>query len=514
MRIACSVLLGVAFYRATPFFYILLIPREYDRWMCIAIGTKMKVGDIFFGIAAAFLFGIFAVNMGWNIFLLAATGIIVGGIALLFFSRWRGAWRYCALFFCAAGAGVLYYHAYASWQTAHTHMPTEKSTAFFGVVAEAPKAAGKYTMLVVSLLRPYAGTLDAFTFPDSSQFHYGDELWISGSVAGGASSAGGESPAMFLPQLRVVAQHQGFWLKELVINVEQDIVRSIAQALPADQAALLAGILLGTSGTLGMALKAQMEVSGTSYIVNMYGYKIIIVTFALTAALADRVPRRALLWITLTMIALFVFISGGTISAIRAAIMGSLAVIARGTGRIFSARNAITFAAVGMAIANATVLTDAAFQLSFLSFIGIYYIGPPIEHYFHWTDEGPLQWRSHAMLSLSTNLAILPVVMNTFGDFSLTSFVSNILIMIPWLAVMIFGALLVIFSYIAPPLAFCVAQITSVLLQYELFIIHFFAVVTTPVPAVFGSAGAIALYYGALILFAYYYAAPSSQKNY
>jgi len=283
--------------------------------------------------------------------------------------------------------------------------------------------------------------------------------------------------------------------------------------LPADQAALLSGILLGTSGTLDATLKAQMETSGTSYIVNMYGYKIIIITFALTAALKNRVPRRALLWITLGAIALFVFISGGTISAIRAAIMGSLAVVARGTGRIFSARNAITFAAAGMVIADATVLTDAAFQLSFLSFLGIYYLGPPIEHYFHWTDEGVLQWRSHAMLSLSTNLAILPIVMNTFGDFSLTSFVSNILIMIPWLMVIIFGALLMIFSYVAPPLAFCAAQITSVLLQYELFIIHFFATITVPMPAVFGSAFAIALYYGVLILFAHYYATPPAQKN-
>lgn len=479
------------------------------------VGMKIiKVGDISFGIAAAFLFGIFMTNMGWNIFLLGATGMIMGGVVLLFSSRWRGSWRYFALFFCAAAVGVLYYHAYANWQTAHTHMPTGKSAAFFGVVTEAPKAAGKYTMLIVSLLRPYAGTVDIFTFPDSSQFHYGDEIWISGAVTADASGDDGEPPAMFLPQVRVVAEHQGFWLKEVVINIEKSIVQKIAQALPADQAALLAGILLGTSGTLGVALKAQMETSGTSYIINMYGYKIIIITFALTAALKDHVPRRALLWITLGVIALFVFVSGGTISAIRAAIMGSLAVVARGTGRVFSARNAITFAAVGMAIANATVLTDAAFQLSFLSFLGIYYLGPPIEHFFHWTDEGALQWRSHAMLSLSTNLAILPIVMNTFGDFSLTSFVSNILIMIPWLAVIVFGALFLILSYVVPPLAFCAAQITSVLLQYELFIIHFFAVITLPMPAVFGSAFTIALYYGILIIFAHYYAAPPSQKNY
>jgi hypothetical protein len=312
-----------SFYRAAPFFYILLISREYDGWMRARIGKNIKVGDVSFGIAAAFLFGIFAANMEWNIFLLAAAGIVMGGMMLLFCPRLHGSWNFILFLFCAAIAGVLYYHAYTSWQIAHTHMPSGKSAAFFGVVVDAPKAAGKYTMLVVSLMRPYAGTVDIFTFPDSSQFHYGDELWISGSVTTDAPSGdtndAGEAPAMFLPQLRVVAQHQGLWLKEVVINIEQSIVQKIAQALPADQAALLVGILLGTSGTLGVALKAQMEASGTSYIVNMYGYKIIIITFALTAAVKDRVPRRALLWITLGAIALFVFISGGTISVIRRA---------------------------------------------------------------------------------------------------------------------------------------------------------------------------------------------------
>lgn len=444
-------------------------------------GEKMKTGDMAFGVAAAFLFGIFVADNGWNIFRMAA-------------------------------AGMLYYHSYNHWQTTHSHVPSGKDVAFFGVITEAPKPAGDFTMLVVSLLHPYAGTLDIFTFPGASQFHYGDEIWISGSVA--ASKDAADPPAIFLPQLRVIAAHQGSWLKEWVINAEQAIEQKIALALPADQAALLAAIMLGTSAPLGAALKAQMETSGTSYIVNMYGYKIIVITFALSAMLKDHVPRRVLVWITLGAIGSFVFLSGGTISAIRAGIMGSLAVVARGTGRVFSARNAVTFAALGMAIANAAVLTDAAFQLSFLSFLGIYYLGPPIKHFFHWTeDAGAFQWRSHTILSLSTNLAILPVVMNTFGSFSLTSFFSNILIMIPWLAVLVSGILLVLFSCLAPPLTFCAAQMTGIVLRYELFIIHFFSACAVPLPPVFGSPLAISLYYGVLILFAHYYVAPSSEKS-
>jgi competence protein ComEC len=468
-----------------------------------------RIGDVFFGVAAAFLFGTFAANMGWNAWLLGAIGILLS-IAIITFSPWHSIWKFAVFFFFAAVAGIFYYHIYISWQTAHTHLPAGKQATFFGVVEDAPKPAGNFMMLAVSLLRPYAGTVDIFTTA-GAQFSYGDELWMEGSPD--ASKDPGEPPAVFLPTLRLVARHQGFWLKEAFINVKDAVTQKIAETFSADEAALLAGIMLGTTGTISAALKAQMEASGTTYIVNMYGYKIAIITAALAAALKDHLPRKALLWITLGAVALFVFASGGTISAVRAAIMGSFAVIARGTGRMFNPRNAVTFAALGMVLVNATLLTDAAFQLSFLSFLGIYYLGPPINNCFGWADGGTLQWKEHAMLSLATNLAILPIVINTFGEFSLTSFISNILIMIPWLAVIAFGALFVLASFVSPALAFCAAQIVGIFLQYELFIIHIFSAITVYMPAVFGSASVIALYYGILIIFAHYYHGAAPQKD-
>ncbi len=479
--------------------------------------TYIRAGDIFFGVAVVFLFGIFAANRRWDFWsfriTIALAIFFFIASAILFFYR-SGFWKYIALFFLAASAGVIYYHTYIDWQTAHAHLPAGKGVAFFGVVAEEPKAAGNFTMLVITLAQPYAGTLDIFTTPNNTEFHYGDELWIKGSVSVSKdASDAGEPLAMFLPPMRVIAQHQGYWIKEVLINFKAAIVAKIAQLLPPDQAALLAGILIGTTGTVSATLKAQMESSGTSYIVNMYGYKIALITAALAVALKDRLSRRALLWVTLGVVALFVMASGGAISAVRAAVMGSFAIVARGTGRVFSARNAVTFAALGMVLLNATLLTDAAFQLSFLSFLGIYYLGPAINHYFHWTDGGVLQWKEHAMLSLATNLAILPIVMNTFGEFSLTSFVSNILIMIPWAAVIGFGALMVLFGFASPALAFCAARVVSIFLQYELFIIHAFAAIVVPMPAVFGSAFVTAFYFGMIIIVTYYYGAPSQENN-
>ena len=471
--------------------------------------SSLKTGDLYFGIAAAFLFGVFAENMHWHLWILIVLGLSAGFVAMLFYRR-RVRWNLALIFLSAVSFGVLYYSLYVHWQVSHNRMPSQEQSAFFGIIEEEPKAAGNFTMLSISLLRPYAGAVDIFTSP-TDQFHYGDELWISGKTE--QSQSTDEPPVLFLPRLRVVAQHKGIWQKEIMIDFKEWIVRRIALALPADQAALLSGIMIGTTGTMSAGLKAQMEASGTSYIVGMYGYKIAIITAGIALALKDHLSRRALLFLLLAVIVLFVFASGGTISAIRAAIMGSFAIIARGTGKVFNARNALTFAATGMVLIDATLLTDAAFQLSFLSFLGIYYLGPPINTYFHWENEGMLQWKSHAMLSLSTNLAILPVVMNTFGAFSLTSFLSNIFIMIPWLAVIAFGVLVLLFGLISPYLSFCAIWIAGILLGYELFIIHFFSRVSIPIPAMFNSVFVIALYYGVLILFSYYYASPSQKNN-
>jgi len=477
--------------------------------------TSIRMGDVSFGAAVAFLFGVFAANSGWNLYALSVAAIF-SVIAVATFSRSRAFWKYTVLILFAIVAGALYYCAYVHWQAAYARMPSGKDTAFFGVIAEEPKPAGNFTMLVVTLLRPYVGTVDIFTTPNNSGFHYGDEVWIKGSVMTGSTDDASEPPALFMPQLRVVAEHEGFLLKEVAIDIKAVISQKLTAILPPDQAALAAGIMLGTAGTMSAVLKAQMEASGTTYIVNMYGYKIAIITAALMAALKDHLPRRALSLITIAVVVLFVVVSGGSISAIRAAIMGSFAIVARGVGRVFSARNAVTFAALGMVLLNATLLTDAAFQLAFLSFLGIYYLGPAIDQYFHWTGAaagGVLQWKEHAMLSLATNLAILPIVINTFGSFSLTSFISNILIMIPWVAVIAFGAITVFVECIAPALAFIVAQVVSALLRYELFIIHVFAAIVVPMPAVFSSTFVVIFYYSVLIIFIYYYAAPPQKDH-
>jgi ComEC/Rec2-related protein len=470
---------------------------------------KISTGDRAFAIAVSFLLGIFAANERWDAYALACMGFVCGVLFLVISKKWAVA-KFIGVLFIAIAMGFLYYHAFIYWKTRQNNIPIGKQVTFFATVTAEPKSAGNFILLAATLSHPYAGKIDIFASPHA-QFNYGDLLWIKGTVV--PSETTDEAPAIFFPKLKLVAKDQWSWLGQKIIDVRSYIIQRFNQLLSVDESGLLSAIVLGATGALSTSLKAQMETSGTSYIAGMYGYKIAIIIAAATFALKDYIPKRILFFLTLTIVWLFTIASGASISVIRAAIMGSIVLSARFLGRGFSMRNALVFTAAAMAIINPDILTDAAFQLSFLSFLGIYYLGPPIKHFFHWHNRGILDWKEHAMLSLTTNVAIIPVVIKTFGGFSLTSLLSNILIMLPWPLILLGGFCVIIASFISPYLIFLVVHAVDILLRYELFIIKIFAIFTLATPQIFGSSLMVVLYYGTLIIIAYYYA-PSAQENY
>lgn len=446
-----------------------------------------------------FLFGIFAAGEQWNVLLILFLLSIV--CAFLFIKR-SYLRKTIFFFFIFMILGTIYFLGYARWISAHTHMPQGKQQAFFGIITEEPKRAGNFMMFPLKLSHPYVGMVDIFTYI-GSKFHYGDLIWVKGTVD--ASNDPDEYLAVFSPQTNVVTSHNGLVIKEWSIAAKDFVAQTFARFFSSDRSALLTGIILGTTSTLSGAIKQQMDASGTSYIVGMYGYKIAILGTFLVTILKDRLPRKMILFLVFGVIWSFVFISGASISALRAGFMGSLTVLAQAMGRLSRARDMLLFTAFIMVLIDPRILIKPAFQLSFLSFLGIYYLGPPINNMFHWTDGGWLQWKEHAMLSLSTNIAIVPLVMNTFGGFSLTSFISNILIMIPWSVAIFFGMVIFVLGTISPALAFFAIQLENIFLSYELLIIKIFSIVVIPIPNIFNSTIAIYFYYGLLIIFIYYY---------
>ncbi|HVO28430.1 MAG TPA: ComEC/Rec2 family competence protein [Candidatus Paceibacterota bacterium] len=463
------------------------------------------IGDAGFCIAVGFVAGTLAAGLGWR-FLDTA---LLAAVSASVFACYPGRRREARLVFAAVSlaalfAGMLYYSFFASRRAAAMDFPSGRSVSFTAIISGEPKMSADWLLLPADLEKPYAGEVTIFLAPGGG-FRYGEEVAVSGDIE--PPEAAGDDPAVFPKTISVIAEGKGFWLSEGLLDLKAAILEKFSEALPGDMAALLGGETLGGTGGMSAAFKSQMSASGTSYIVSMYGYKISVLVFVLDGMLGGFVGRRARLPAIAAVVVLFVLMSGGNVSAVRAAVMAILALAAKMIGRVFDPRNALALTAAGMALGDPALPAQAAFELSFLSIAGIFYLAGPLEKFFRWDGRGPgmLAWRTGTVLAIASLLPIVPVIVAAFGDFSLMAFPSNILIFPAVTPSMFCGALVAGLGFAAPPLAMFAARLASPLLYYQAAVIRIFAGLAVPLPFPFGSFFAVAVYYGSLGIFAYYY---------
>jgi len=459
----------------------------------------LGIGDTAFGATTVFLFGILAAALKWNV-LIIFTSAILCAFGFLFFVKKLFLWKEVVFFAAAMAFGAFYYHFYLDIAASKTNLTYNHFISFSGVVTDEPQPSQKVLILTVGIKPPLAGEVKIFA-PPTSDFRYGDMLQIDGIItppdASGLPAGGsGGDPIVFSPQMKLMSRHNGFWLREKLIDLKLAIIKNFEAVLPSDEAALLGGITFGSKVNFSAELKNAMALSSTTHLVAVSGYNITIVILAAEGAFGRFCSRRKTFIFSVILIALFVLMTGLQPSAIRAGITGFIALLAKETGRMFNIRNAIAFTAAIMALWNPTMLTqNAGFELSFLSLLGIVYLGPALKKLFRYENAGFLDWKECAITTLSAQLAVMPVLIVTFGQFSATAIFANILILATVPLAMFFGFFLAILGFISCYLAFFCAKLASIILFYELAMIRLFAGLSVPVPINFNSTAAMVAYY-------------------
>ncbi|HUZ92604.1 MAG TPA: ComEC/Rec2 family competence protein [Candidatus Paceibacterota bacterium] len=465
---------------------------------------RLAPGDWAFGIAAGFLLGVLAANLEWSIWWVAGAAVACGGFWFLIAKRhYVHEFRLFLFFLLTVFFGVFYFHLYLNVRSAGEQVVFGKQPfPFWGVVASEPKVSATYQSFTLSLKPPLGGSLFVLE-PPLDSYSYGDALQLEGTIEPPRSP--GKDPAIAFPRTKIVANGRGFWLKEKLLGLRSAILVEFQKYLPGDEAALLGGITLGSAGGMSAGLKNALSASGMSYVISMYGFKIAMIAFALMAALRGRLPRRTVFAIIACAILLFLLMSGGTATAIRAGIMASFALLAQASGRIYNSRNAMAFTAAGMALANPAVLVDIGFELSFASILGIIYLLPAIENALRMEKSRRGGLREIALISLAAQLPLVPIAVNAFGMFPFGSILASILIG-PFLPLtMALGASLAttgaIFSYAGLIIAKCAGLVAA----YEIAVIRFFADIPFAVGPSFGTRIVTIVYYGALAAFIFYF---------
>lgn len=217
----------------------------------------------------------------------------------------------------------------------------------------------------------------------------------------------------------------------------------IRDLVPEPEASLLVGLLLGETEGFQKETLAAFRTAGLTHILAVSGYNITLLLIAISVLVA-RLPRLIRFITALTAVTLFTLFVGASPSAIRAALMGSLGLIALNTHRLPETRRAILWTAFLMLLWNPMQLWwDASFQLSFLAVIGITELQPAFKKFLqHIPDSFGI--RETLTVTLAAQCTALPWAAALFGNVPIFSPVANVLVApaIPFIMITGTGALL------------------------------------------------------------------------
>lgn len=432
--------------------------------MC-SIVAVMPIHDIAFFAALFFLAGVGGAGLGISIIAVIFASALTAGF--LFWGR-RSVLSAFAVFMLV---GYFYFHLF--YAIGEDKIVFNERIDFRGLVIEEPERNLESQRLTLKLYEPYRGEVTIYA-PSYPQFNYGDLLNVSGII--NRSPSGKINTASF-PEIFKLKSDNGSKIKSWLFALKGGFVKNLETALNPDEAALLSGLTVGERAGFSKQFREAMSKSGTTHIVALSGYNISIIAVAISIALGSFLSRAKAFYVSVVAIILFVVMAGAEASVVRAAIMGVVVLVAERTSRLYSFRNAITLAAFFMVLFNPKLpVFDAGFQLSFAALMGIVYLMPAIKKIFKISGEkGFLGWRENGLATVSAQLAVIPILLWNFGGFSLTSVVSNILILGIMPLVMLLGFVLGVAGFFSYHLSLFIGWFANLLLKYQIAVIDLFS---------------------------------------
>lgn len=250
-----------------------------------------------------------------------------------------------------------------------------------------------------------------------------------------------------------LVEHGWLVVRKALTSVRDAMAGAVGRAVPEPAAAYLNGILLGLRQDIPQDLKDAFSRTGTSHILAISGYNVTIVAQGLLLVCLSVMERRRAVWLAVAGIAVFALLTGASASVVRAAVMGSIVLVAQAWGRQARAGALILVAAAVMVLFNPYLLRhDIGFQLSFLAVAGLVYIEPLLER----LVVPSKSWRGFWQMGCATAAALaatLPLTLYYFGTLPVYALAVNVVILplVPY--AMALGALAGLTALLVPPLA-------------------------------------------------------------
>ena len=280
-------------------------------------------------------------------------------------------------------------------------------------------------------------------------FDYGDLVTVSGTLRRPEPFGGFDYPAYLAAQgiagimsadSAEVAGESGGWRK-WPYSLRGRLSESIEDTIPYPQSALGQALLLGLRGDLPPEMVQDFRGTGTPHLLAISGLHVGVLVVMFLAASAWLFGRRGFYFLAVPLIAVWAYalVSGMPPSVVRAAVMGSVYLVAVGIGRPGSILPALALSAGLMTVISPEIVQRVSFQLSFAAMAGIALTQPFIPR---WSPESTAPGRSWwaplalpmvraplmmLIISWSAMLATWPLLAFNFREVALPGIIVTVL---------------------------------------------------------------------------------------
>lgn len=214
---------------------------------------------------------------------------------------------------------------------------------------------------------------------------------------------------------------------------------SFFDMFPSDESAVLKAFVLGDKSCLTPEIRESFSGSGLSHVLTVSGLHVSVFIVALADLLRIfETSRKKQIVASMLGSLFFVFFTGASVSAIRAGVMGVMALVAKLTYRRADSMTVLSIVAALFCLLNPYVIYDASFMLSFGATAGILIFFESISSFFapfylKFKDKTYLykhlkKFFDGTSVGIAAQIFIIPMLVHMFNGFSVMSVISTVTI--------------------------------------------------------------------------------------
>lgn len=244
--------------------------------------------------------------------------------------------------------------------------------------------------------------------------------------------------------VRLMRSNEGNPIIAWSLALRQRMVNAIKLYITNTEAAAIAStLLLGYKADLSNDILQAYSKTGTIHVLSVSGAHVAILFWIILWLLKPlrhhRNGRILSAVISLILIWAYAILTGLSPAVCRAAVMLSMVIISKASGRPVHYLNVLAVSAFALLLYNPLLITDVGFQLSYLAVFGLVALQPILYEQFEFENKWANKLWKLCSLSLAAQLITFPLSAYYFHQFPVYFLLSNLLIIVPAEAIVIVG---------------------------------------------------------------------------